>query len=174
MDGSRQVLSWRRMALDLLAAYGANWIWVMVVFCLLGAVAGQSLLPYSLPYFSASFWLLVRFCGDDFLVGRPSLVLFFVLFCAPIVEEALFRMLPLEIVRNKRPEAAGVVVIIVCGVLFGLAQAVPQGMLIQGVGGMILGGLYLRNSQNQFAAYFSCVFVHALCNFTVAMTAGII
>jgi len=172
MDEMREALSWRRMALNLLAAYGANWSWVTVSLCLIGGLLGVPLLPHALPFFSVSVSILSELGALEFFAAYPSLLLFIVLFMAPIVEEAVFRMLPLTIVRNKRPDLAPTVVFLVCGMLFGLAHGSTMSVMIQGVGGMILGYLYLTSSRNQLTSYFSCVIVHAMFNFTVMMAAG--
>jgi len=172
MDGMGEMYSWRRMASNLLAAYGANWIWVTVMLCLLSGLVGQSLVPNALPYFSASIWLLNEFGVSKFFAEHTPLLLFFVLFFAPVVEEAIFRMLPLTIVKNSRPDVVRAVVIVVCGIAFGWAHGSPLNVFIQGAGGMILGWLYLKNSRNQLTSYLSCVIVHAMYNFTVVMTSG--
>jgi membrane protease YdiL (CAAX protease family) len=58
----------------------------------------------------------------------------------------------------------------VCGIVFGMMHGQPINIFIQGVVGLCLGWLYVKNDESQLASYLSCVLVHAAYNFTIIMT----
>jgi membrane protease YdiL (CAAX protease family) len=92
---------------------------------------------------------------------------------APFVEEAIFRLLPIAVisalaVANRR-DAICAVVIVICGIIFGLGHGHPMNVLLQGVGGIGLGLLFLANRPSNVAAYFSCVLAHSMLNFSIMM-----
>ena len=93
------------------------------------------------------------------------------LFFAPVVEEAVFRMLPLTFVLGRNRDKVRAVVIVICGIFFGAAhwRLMPFSVFIQGFTGIMLGRLYIKNANSQLTSYFSCVLCHALFNFTVMM-----
>jgi len=162
------------MAWNAAATYGIKWLWVVMVVALLRALLPASLASPdaygSLPLFSVSA-SLAKYLPfvQEYFAAVPGLYVFMLLVFAPVIEEAVFRMLPLTIVQGTRPELVRAVLIVVCGIVFGIAHGSPMNVFIQGVGGVLLGLLYLKNDNSQWSSYASCVVVHAAYNFTVLM-----
>jgi membrane protease YdiL (CAAX protease family) len=155
--------------------YGVKWFWVVVIISLFRALLPPSIISIegSLPVFSASVSLAKFFPPvEQYFSQVPGLYVFMLLVFAPFIEEAAFRMLPLTLVQRKRPEIVRAVVIVICGIIFGLAHGSPLNVFIQGVGGILLGMLYLANDRSQLSSYMSCVIVHSAYNFSVLMLGG--
>ncbi len=165
--------TFREMVWNIFATYGCSWLWVAYLGMMLSAVVGGGL-RVGVPVLSATFhWLGYFPPVMRFLQASPGTAVFMALVFAPVFEEMVFRMLPLTLVRGKSPEAVRAVQLAVCGVLFGIAHGSPVNVFIQGFVGYMLGRLYMKNHNSQFAAYISCVFVHAAYNFTVLAASGL-
>jgi len=162
-----------RLIWNALATYGLSWFWVTVVLSLLHALSLSSVLSSKIPHLSVSVSLLKYFPEvADVVMASPGLTLFMVLVFAPVIEEAIFRLLPLTIVQLvRKPQLTRAVLIVVCGIAFGLAHGHPLNVFIQGFAGLMLGHLYLKNARSQLSSYLSCVAVHAMYNLTVIMVA---
>ena len=157
---------------NILAAYGLSWFWVVAVVTILQAVLPVSGAGIKMPVLSVLYALSGLIPSLGWLGDASSgLGLFMVLIFAPVIEEALFRLLPLTLVLDKHPDKIRAVQIAVCGIIFGWMHGSPLNVFIQGFVGLMLGWLFVKNYSSQWAAYFSCVIVHALYNFTVIMTA---
>lgn len=162
------VTSLRQMAWNICGAYGAAFFWVLLVITLVPAAILPSSGGTRFPDLSVTiYWLKVIPATHALLKANPEVAVFMSLIFAPVVEEAIFRMLPLTFVAGRRPDKVRAVVIVICGIAFGLAHRHPMAVFIQGAVGFMLGWLYLRNSQSQLSSYLSCVLVHFMYNFTV-------
>jgi membrane protease YdiL (CAAX protease family) len=159
--------SFRDMTWNLFATYGSAWLWVCFFLFLINAVAGARVVG-SIPILSVTLhWLSFFSPVDAYLRTSPGAVLLLTLVFAPVFEEALFRMLPLTLVKGKSADKVHAVQIAVCAIAFGYMHGSPMNIPIQGFVGYMLGRLYVRNANSQFSSYISCVFVHAAYNFTV-------
>lgn len=169
----RKVPTWREMLVNVFGTYGVKWLWVTIIISVLNALLSESLVGAHIPVFSASFGLLNSLgLWQKYFAANAGLTVFMLVFFAPFVEEVLFRMLPLTLVQGCRPQIVRAVLIAVCGIVFGWLHGSPLNVFIQGVGGIMLGCLYLANSRSQLTSYFSCVFVHAMYNMTVLLVAA--
>lgn len=159
--------SFREMVWNIFATYGCSWLWVTYLVMTLSASIGghvqAGIQPLSVTFRLLSFFPPIA----AFLAASPGTAIFMGLVFAPVFEEMVFRMLPLTFVIGKSPEKIRAVQLAICGVLFGIAHGSPMNVFIQGFVGYMLGRLYVKNHNSQFAAYISCVFVHAAYNFTV-------
>jgi membrane protease YdiL (CAAX protease family) len=164
---------------NIFATYGCAWLWVSLVVATIAAIA-PSAITKGVPALSVTFSWLDEFPRVSALLqASPGLSFFMAIVFAPLVEEVLFRMLPLsfgQVLTKLLPKRLAVeygdnlmraLVIGVCGIGFGFAHGHPINVFIQGFVGFMLGVLYLRNASSQFTSYFSCVAVHAAYNFTV-------
>jgi len=168
----RKVPTWREMLVNVFGTYGVKWLWVTIIVSILSAIFSETLVGSHIPIFSATVSVLGYFgLWDQYFAANTGLTVFMLVFFAPFIEEALFRMLPLTLVQNSRPQIVRAVLIAVCGIIFGWLHGSPFNVFIQGVGGIMLGCLYLANSRSQFTSYISCVFVHAMYNMTVLLVA---
>lgn len=164
--------TFREMVWNIFATYGCAWLWVTYLVMALSAAIGGGIragAPVPSPTFH---WLSYFPPVVTYLQASPGAAVFMSLVFAPVFEEMVFRMLPLTLVRGKSPETIRAVQLAVCGVLFGIAHGHPINVFIQGFVGYMLGRLYMKNHNSQFAAYISCVFVHAAYNFTVLAASG--
>lgn len=167
-----------RKLVNIFAAYGAAFFYTLIFIILasLGAAEGSGRLQFqefSATRTAISYWPLVQ----QAVAGDHAAEVFMLLVFAPLVEELLFRALPLILVLSlavrHRREAVCIVVIVACGVMFGIVHGAAVNVFLQGVGGVILGLLFLANRPSFVSAYFSCVLAHALINFTLlAIQAG--
>ncbi len=158
----------RRLAENAFAAYGVMILWVMTVILEISVLAGQPAFVGGMEPLSVSLqWMLAIPGVRSALMARPGVLIFMGLVFAPLVEEAVFRMLPLALVEKWSKTQIHAVVIVVCGIVFGYAHGSPLNIFIQGFVGMMLGFLYLKNGPRQLSSYFSCVAVHASYNFTM-------
>lgn len=80
---------------------------------------------------------------------------------APLWEEYAFRHFPLTVAKKLGIDP--IRTLIFTSILFGLGHQGLVGLLLQGVGGFIMGYIYLRNGYS----YWSSVAMHFLWNFTV-------
>jgi membrane protease YdiL (CAAX protease family) len=146
-----------------------DWCWTAVIMAILRLVSGKSLLFA----FGAPAGPVERLTG----LMRPdlpawaalALIIVSSVVVAPLVEEVMFRYLPLTLVRGTGKARELAVIIGICGVLFGYLHGSAFNVFIQGVGGALYGWLFLKNHSSAKAAYFSCVIVHALHNGTLIL-----
>ena len=159
---------------NILTAYGLSWIWVVIVANILQAVLPRAVVDFELPVLSVFGAWIDHFPAMATAVkASVGLSLFMTLVFAPVIEEAMFRMLPLTFVIGQHPEKVRAVVIVICGIIFGWAHGSPINVFIQGFVGLMLGWLYVKNNTSQKASYISCVIVHALYNFTIVAMGGV-
>lgn len=168
-------ISDKDMVRNVLAAYGTSWFWAVIatgVITALMAAAGMKMdASVKVEFLSAMFsWIPSIPVVGEFMAQSPGLSIFMALVFAPFVEEAIFRYFPLTFAIDSEKRKLRAVLIVVCGIFFGLAHGHALNVLIQGVAGYILGLLYVRNHRSQLGAYFSCVALHSMYNFTVLMT----
>lgn len=160
----------RELVWNVLATYGLSIFWVIIAVALMRAALGEDSVFAHFPKVSVIFSWISRFPQvEDLLVKSFGLSIFMALVFAPVVEEAIFRMLPLTFVVGRHPDKIRAVVIVICGIFFGMAHGHPLKVFIQGFLGMMLGFLYVKNHNSQFKAYLSCVIVHAMYNYTILM-----
>lgn len=148
------------------AAYGACIAWIVVFFALLHVYAADSGASIS-PSLYLTESLIGKLSGSVAIPETPEVKLFITLICAPLLEEVVFRMLPLSLVLHRPAPVLRAVVLGVCCIIFGYAHGGVINVFIQGMVGLSLGFLYVRLASSQLAAYASCVAVHALYNYTV-------
>ncbi|OGZ58225.1 MAG: hypothetical protein A3F94_02540 [Candidatus Spechtbacteria bacterium RIFCSPLOWO2_12_FULL_38_22] len=77
---------------------------------------------------------------------------------APIIEEFLFRTLPIKLFASHTKIVQNIVIFLTSFVLFGWLHGGPQFMLIQGVTGLLYAYVYLKRG------YFTSVIAHATHN----------
>lgn len=158
------------LAWNVFATYGLSIFWVIIAIAVLKAALGQGSVFAQFPKVSVIFSWLPHFPQvEEVLAKNFGLSIFMTLAFAPFVEEAIFRMLPLTFVVGRHPDKVRAVVIVICGIFFGMAHGHPLKVFIQGFLGMMLGFLYVKNHNSQFKAYISCVIVHAMYNYTILM-----
>lgn len=91
--------------------------------------------------------LLIYLSGGVLITTLPSFpperyVLFFSLIWAPIWEEMVFRWAPIQLALRTNEKYLGPIIIL-ASAAFGIAHGFPQeGVLIQGILGLILSGVY--------------------------------
>jgi len=109
------------------------------------------------------------------------LSLFFAVLLAPLWEEFAFRyywlkkkLRKIDKEKIESPELANKIgripiweTVVFTTIIFGIVHGGPINLLIQGVGGLVLSYVYLRNGR----CFMSAVVLHALYNFTVIMFA---
>lgn len=104
--------------------------------------------------------------------GKILLLAFFVCILAPLTEEILFRALPIQFAQITAAVAAALGIekcsrftmwtcIGISGILFGWLHGSPLNILYQGMGGLLLAWLYVKNNNS----YLSAVAAHFLWNF---------
>lgn len=157
----------RRRVWNAGAILGFSLLWMAVASLLLRAVGlDGSTASLALPV-SVTLALGSSATIAQFMLTHPLALLFSSLVFAPVVEEIVFRLVPISLVRGAHPDKVKAVILLFSGVLFGLVHGSPYRIAAQGVLGVLLGYLYLKNGPNQYMSYFSCVAVHAAYNFTV-------
>lgn len=160
----------RELAWNVFATYGLSIFWVIIAVALMRASLGEGSVFAQFPKVSVIFSWISHFPqAEDLLNKSFGLSIFMMLVFAPVVEEAIFRMLPLTFVVGRHPDKIRAVVIVICGIFFGFAHGHPLRVFVQGFLGMMLGFLYVKNHNSQFKAYISCVIVHAMYNYTILM-----
>lgn len=81
------------------------------------------------------------------------------LIVAPLVEEAIFRYLPITVIFLRTSDTKIIwAVVIFCSVLFGRTHGSTYCILLQGVGGLVLSAAFLQEG------YFAAVIAHSLVN----------
>ena len=116
--------------------------------------------------------LLLSDVASAVLMHNPVVMLFSALAFAPVVEELIFREFVITMSRGLSASKRQVLILMCSGVVFGLAHGSPFRIMVQGLFGMLLAMLYLRNGPNRFASYASCVFIHASYNFIISVYAS--
>lgn len=99
----------------------------------------------------------LTFDSVDFLFLGFTLVVF-----APVIEEFLFRLLPIKIGRIFGKKFLFLMIFLVSFILFGWIHGGPQYILIQGVSGLIFAYAFLKKG-----GYWTSVFAHATHNFVI-------
>ncbi len=131
--------------LNILKAYIFCMVWVLLISCLY-----TSLFPDQGGY---SDWL------------RPNRLILFItsVILAPLFEELMFRVLPIELLRSfsKNYKSSLFPVILGTNAIFGVLHGNYFNILIQGVVGVALSWVYIKNK-----SYWSAVSLHALYNLT--------
>lgn len=163
------------MVKNVLAAYGTSWFWAVIAVGIIASLVAATGTPTDasakMGFLSVMFsWLPSIPVVGEFMAQSPGIFIFMALIFAPFVEEAVFRYFPLTFAIDCDKRKLRAVLIVVCGIFFGLAHGHAFNVFIQGVVGYILGLLYVKNHRSQIGAYFSCVALHSMYNFTVLMT----
>lgn len=94
----------------------------------------------------------------QWLAESQVIMLFYTLIFSPFIEELIFRVGPMEYVKNQPDKV--VPMIIMSSALFGYLHYGPQSWLVQGVFGAVLCVVYLKNGRS----YWSVVVLHFLWN----------
>lgn len=99
------------------------------------------------------------------MITIPTAFGMFFLTCiiAPLSEELLFRCLPISILSRIDNGKYMWQIIGIISIIFGLLHGSSFNILIQGVLGVVLSYVYLKNDKS----YWSCVILHFLYNFYV-------
>lgn len=173
MFGSKQAEGWREHVTNIVGTYGLTWFWVVLVLTLLKAFLTGSVTATvtQAPILSVLPGLLSEYfpAMGSKLQSGSAFYWFLAVFCAPVFEEILFRLLPLTLVQRSRPEVIFAVQLAVCGVIFGWIHGSPLNIFIQGFGGFMLGRLYMKNASSMLVSWGSCALVHAMYNMTVLL-----
>lgn len=118
-------------------------------------------------YFISEDRVLPIFFEEKFKDRRIVVSLLFnLLIISPIVEESLFRLLPIGIVLKICGKENKIVlwpVIIISSVIFGWIHGSWRNIFIQGSVGIVLSAAFLKGG------YVSSVVAHIVCNFLVIM-----
>ena len=159
----------QEQSLNIFASLGLVWLWVSLVLSILGRLDLSSLEVESAPVFSVTFSYLCSMpVVGGIILASPAAMFFSAVVLAPILEEAAFRLLPLEIGAALGPRVLVAVQFAICGLLFGMVHGHWYNVLIQGFLGYVASVLYLRNGTVSVrAGYLSCVALHAAYNFIV-------
>ena len=136
-------------SLNIATAFGVVLLWTLFISFVFYFVNTGSVMP---PEFKPML--------DKVPDQYKAWVIFKSCLVAPIVEEVIFRMGPLMIVRNM-PKNIITGTIILSSFVFGLMHGSFYNVLIQGVMGLILCKLYLADG------YWSCVILHFIWNFLI-------
>ena len=100
-----------------------------------------------------------------FYIPEPiQYTIFFTCIFAPLWEELAFRVIPIKLALNLNPESLPAVVAL-SSIIFGFGHGGVENILIQGVMGVILSWVYIKNNYS----YWSSVSLHALWNITVTI-----
>lgn len=122
------------------------------------------LLKYIISFFLPEFYDIQKIETIPFSMTK------FFSFCvlAPIWEEALFRYAPIEFVRRtttaEKFKELQMPLVILISIVFGWMHGSVQNIWIQGVSGLGLGWVYIKND----FSYKSSVILHSLWNFMIA------
>jgi len=131
------------------SAFLINLIWVAFIMLFLTRVLDLNALSYitAMPF------------GLTNNVGAGWTMFFMAVVFAPIWEEAVFRYFPLSIAKGL-PSKYTWPIVVVSSIVFGLLHGSIINILIQGVGGFLLAGVYIQNGWS----YKSSVCYHFLWN----------
>ncbi len=163
---------------NIFATYGKSVLWALVAVGIIGIVVRSgasaelfgtlSVTPY---WFERGLSLLRDWHPGLYATLSQSalLMLFMKLIFAPVMEEAAFRYFPLTLAKNMEYGQIRAIIFVVGGIVFGVLHGHALNIFIQGVVGVFLGYLYLKNHRSDLMSYLSCVAVHMLYNFTVIM-----
>jgi len=100
---------------------------------------------------------------------HPFLIdFFFACIMAPIIEEVLFRMTPISILKASGKKELIIPGILFTSIIFGLMHDGAISILLQGVFGLVASMLYIKNNYS----YWSSVILHFAWN--TALTLGIL
>lgn len=113
--------------------------------------------------------------------GKILFLVFLICVVAPLTEEVLFRVLPIQLgqILTEAGKALGLekckrftfwVCIGISGIVFGWMHGSPLNILYQGMGGALLAWLYVKNNNS----YWSSVAAHFLWNFMLLIGLPII
>jgi len=155
-------------------------LWVMGIIALLTFIFS----PSTINKYSFWGWINGSVVADSLSIAINKsiwLSLFFAVVLAPLWEEFAFRYYWLKKKLRKidkeaiqNPELATKIgripiweTVVFTSIIFGIAHGGPINLLIQGVGGLVLAYVYLRNGR----CFLSAVMHHALYNFVVIMFA---
>jgi membrane protease YdiL (CAAX protease family) len=172
---------WNQHLTNIFGTYGITWFYVVIAITLLKALFSALAVSTAVSASMAAPPILSVLPGllSEYVPGFAStlqaslgLQLFLAVLMAPIFEEIIFRLLPLTLVKRSHPEVILAVQLGVCGVIFGWVHGSPINILIQGVGGFMLGRLYMKNNSSMLAAWGSTALVHAMYNLTVILAWG--
>lgn len=92
-------------------------------------------------------------------------VFIIVLIVSPILEEFLFRVVPIKMFVPRTKIVKNIIIFLTSFVLFGWLHGGPQFMLVQGVNGLILAYTYLKRG------YLASVVAHGTHNFIAVVLA---
>jgi membrane protease YdiL (CAAX protease family) len=90
--------------------------------------------------------------------------IFFTCIFAPLWEELAFRVVPIQLGLKIDPQIVPLVIVL-SSLLFGWGHGGVVNLLIQGVMGLVLSWVYVRNNYS----YWSAVILHSLWNTTVTI-----
>ena len=166
------------------ATYGMCVLWSILALSAIGAVVKAFDPTATIPFTTLSitaFWLgkgldLLRDAHPSIYATMSQsamLTVFMRIVFAPFVEEFLFRHFPLVLAKNLEWTQIRAIIIAVSGILFGVMHGHMLLILNQGVIGVALGYLYVRNHRSEGISYLSCVAVHMALNFTVLMAQSV-
>lgn len=137
---------------NILVAFVANFVWFVFIVSFLKKIIPSENGPdggFLKPY--------------DIYTSGAAASFFFGCILAPLWEEAAFRFAPITLAKHFGKDVM-VPVIVISSVLFGWGHGSgPTSILIQGVGGVILSWLYIKNNYS----YISSVTSHFLWNFNL-------
>ena len=169
MDGEKvRPQRWSRLY-SILGTLGAMWLWYMLIVVLSGLVGGadSSIRAASHPF--------VGIMPNLMLAANPMMsfgaTFFAACVCAPLAEEAIFRGLICHRIAGRTEDGRPKdwwPIIAFSFLLFGFLHTFNyDGVMLQGVYGLMLAMLWYRNGTSQKSSYFSCVLAHASYNFSV-------
>lgn len=102
----------------------------------------------------------------DGVYQHPVLVMFFFsCIIAPFIEEILFRVWPIQVIKATGKKELLLPTILFSSIIFGLLHNGSQSILLQGVFGVVVSILYIKNNYS----YWSIVALHAIWNFTIML-----
>ena len=159
---------------EVMATVARSFVWVMVVlfiFLKIGLIRSiGSSVNFSVWFLNQKDVSLSQAFGSAFAVFQFLGTLVF----APFLEELVFRVLPCVLATDDsgklRPRIG--VPIVLFGSFFAFGYVHGQGYLsiiIQGVLGLFLLRLFLRNGPRIWVAYLSCVAAHSMYNLLTAL-----
>ena len=148
-------------ATNVLAAYAFSVLWLALFYVILSKIGFTQK--------TEKMNILLVLLGEQIQKVAPSRSVYFVYACllAPVIEELLCREWPhrrtiaMPWISDKQAVLTSNV--FATSVIFGLLHGSVLNVFLQGVGGLALSWVYLRNGKS----YLSAVFTHALYNATV-------
>lgn len=134
------------------SAFLINLIWISLVLLFFTKVLDMNITSYitAMPFGMAN-------------IGQGWTMFFLACVFAPLWEEAVFRFFPLSIAKGIDSKYTWPIVV-VSSIIFGLAHGSILNILIQGFGGFLLAGVYIKNGWS----YKSSVAYHFTWNLMVA------